>query len=114
MIGATLHSVGSVVLGNRNYPDEDHLGNVVFAGVVRGRRSIGANRQSPATVIWPNPVLNEIFLDVESKGSIFNILGQKILIFNSEISQTIDVSQLASGVCFLKPESKTAAKFIKS
>ncbi|TVZ55076.1 putative secreted protein (Por secretion system target) [Lutibacter sp. Hel_I_33_5] len=55
-------------------------------------------------IIYPNPVKNDLSIKLKSKikkGSIFNILGKKILSFSSK---KVDVSRINPGIYILKVE----------
>ncbi len=81
-----------------------------------GRESLSnENFKNKLTSIFPNPVNDSLYLsniDLDSNYSIYSIEGRKI-ITNRQLQSTIDVSNLNSGVYFLRIDGNQTIKFIK-
>jgi Secretion system C-terminal sorting domain len=68
-------------------------------------------------LLYPNPANDHIFLsgiDGKVKGSIINMLGQKITDFEADAASPVTVQQLAAGTYFIKPEGLPALRFVKN
>lgn len=112
--------VSGIVRGNANFDNFSHEAPGVTVYPYLGKISsvILGNGNHPLQSIglWPNPVSEELHLvNVNAgKGEIFNALGQKILLFETDGNSSIKVSDLASGIYLLKMKGYQVVKFVKS
>ena len=61
--------------------------------------------------IYPNPVMDKLFLDEKCNYEIYSFSGQKVLRGNE---QNIDVSMLTSGTYFISANNRMTHRFIKN
>ena len=87
-------------------------------------RVVSLNHVNNDLNIYPNPAINELFVELSSQQNstevfmeIFDLKGSKMMNFNQTLSSantiTMDISNLDAGMYFLKLNNKVV-KFIKS
>lgn len=73
------------------------------------------NPQSPVIGIYPNPATDYIYISGKetARGSIFNIVGQRVMNFTFTDGVPIKIENLAQGTYLIKAEGLKPQKFIK-
>ncbi|MBK6445542.1 MAG: T9SS type A sorting domain-containing protein [Bacteroidetes bacterium] len=73
--------------------------------------------ESRIQTLFPNPVKNILFFNpipTETTINIYSVLGEKLRTYNIFGStNSIDISELSSGVYFLKYENNKVVRFVK-
>ena len=63
-------------------------------------------------VVFPNPATDQLYFKKESKFEIMDIQG-RVLLKSEKFVQSVNISQLESGIYFVKFEDNRVVKFIK-
>ena len=123
--GITIGTDGSIFVaglaaGNVDFDDfsveADEYEYYPFVGKITNETLGNPNIDSLSIVLYPNPSYDYIYIlnTGTLRGSIFNMLGQKIKDFETSNNKAISVNELAKGTYFIKPDNLKALKFIKS
>jgi hypothetical protein len=111
--------LGHVYPNGSNYPVR--IASVYWQFFKNFRKSTGTfyTKKIDAFEISPNPVQDEITLAIDSKiklVEVYNALGQLVLLINSPVSKTINLSSLPSNYYILKivtNDGTISSKFLK-
>lgn len=124
--GITIGNDGSILVtglaaGNVDFDDfsveADQYEYYPFVGKITNETLGNPNINGLSVVLYPNPSSYYIYIlnaTENLRGSIFNVLGQKVKDFEIRNDQPISVDELAKGTYFIKPDGLKALKFIKS
>jgi len=124
--GITIGSDGSILVtglasGNATFDgfsvEADEYEHYPFVAKITNETLNTPEVESLTIVLYPNPSSDNIYFSnapENLKGSIFNVLGQKVKAFEIKKNQPLSVTDLASGTYFIKPDGLKALKFIKS
>jgi Secretion system C-terminal sorting domain len=88
-----------------------------FVAKIGNLLNLNENKYLKKINIYPNPANNEINIsNLESKtnGFIYNSIGQKVKVFEAENNSTISISELTTGIYFLKLDGFISEKLIKN
>lgn len=95
----------------------DFLDGKIFE--IKSYNSIEENNPLSEVKIYPNPVSNNIYLQLaddltlSGEGEIYDIAGHKIMSFSLNNQENIDVSDLLPGIYFLKIQNPTGKQIVE-
>lgn len=108
-------SYGTTLFDNIEYQADEFTSFSYMAKLTTNSLGLEQNNIN-GLALYPNPSANYIHINgiqENSKGSIYNTLGQKVKDFEIQPSESIDISDLSKGTYIIKPEGYSSIKFIK-
>lgn len=102
--------------GGESVMETDDFGWMVMdlaPGQTNVETGIKENRLQNSIVFYPNPAKNTVYFNFSKPiyVEVMDLTGQKLL--DSTVSESLDISSLASGIYILKTEEKLRGKLIK-
>ena len=90
--------------------------DLIFTVLINNNLGINEYNQLKKIKIYPNP--SNAFIKISNltsveKYSIYNLLGEKIIVDSISNDEKIDIQDLANGIYFLKFENGNTLKFLK-
>jgi Secretion system C-terminal sorting domain/Beta-propeller repeat len=109
--------VSGITFGASNFDAISHPDvDAPFIAKIGNLLSNAKNELNRKIIIYPNPSENQIFisnLESKTKGVIFNLFGQKVKNIEIENNTSISISDLNTGIYFIKFEGYQAEKMVK-